>query len=350
MAKKPKNYSSQELPGLFDSFEIDMRRNDMPVFPDIARHAERVMMSGGDELSSKDTEPSALNEPIEVLPIPDKIMFISLGSGSSGNCSYIGDANSGLLIDIGVDYRNVVEELKRNGIAIEAVKGICLTHDHADHVRYAYAMVRKYRHMSVYCTPKTFNGILRRHNVSRRLKDYHTPIYKEFPFKIGEFTITAFEVMHDGTDNSGFFIEHGEHRFAVATDLGCISPRVDFYMRQADYIVLESNYDAEMLRNGTYPEYLKSRILAENGHLDNVDAGRFLAEIYTPKLKYVFLCHLSNDNNTPVKAVTVVKDALMTRNVTVGDGSGSIESRDADVQLVPLPRYDSSQLFVLRKG
>lgn len=349
MAKKPK-YPSQELPGLFDSLEIDMRRKEeMPVFPDIASHARRVMLDGG-EKKEKPQEPSALTEPILPLDEPDKIMFMSFGSGSSGNCSYIGDSNGGFLIDAGVDYRNVVEELKRNGIDIETVKGVCLTHDHGDHVRYVYSLVRKYRHIAVYCTPKTLNGIMRRHSMSRRLRDYHTPIYREFPFKVGNFTLTAFEVSHDGTDNSGFFIEHGNHRFAVATDLGCITPRVDFYMRQADYIMLESNYDAEMLRNGSYPEYLKCRIFADNGHLDNVVAAGFLSEIYTPQLKYVFLCHLSNDNNTPDKAVSAVTSALMQKDVTVGNGSGALESRDADVQLVPLPRYDSSPLFVMRKG
>ncbi|MBQ9077593.1 MAG: MBL fold metallo-hydrolase [Muribaculaceae bacterium] len=350
MAKRPKNHPSQEFPGLFDSFELDMRRNDIPVFPDIARHAERVLLNGGEAADKNIHEPSALTEPIAPQTPPDKITFMSLGSGSSGNCSYIGDSESGFLIDAGVDYRNVIERLRLNGIDINAVKGICLTHDHGDHIRYAYAMVRKYRHISVYCTPKTLSGILRRHNVSRRLKDYHTPIYKEFPFKIGNFTITAFEVLHDGTDNSGFFIEHGEQRFAIATDLGSISPRVDFYMRQADYIMLESNYDATMLRNGLYPEYLKSRILADNGHLDNTDAARFLSTIYTPMLKYVFLCHLSNDNNTPDTAVSTVTSALTALGISVGDGSGSIESRSANIQLTALPRYDSSPLYVLRKG
>lgn len=350
MAKRQKNNPSQELPGLFDSLEIDMRRNDIPVFPDIARHAERVMLNGGEQSKKREAEPSELTEPITPVTPPEKIMFISLGSGSSGNCAYLGDCESGFLIDAGVDFRNVVEELKKNGISVDAVKGICLTHDHGDHVRYTYAIVRKYRHISVFCTPRTFNGIMRRHNMSRRLKDYHTPIYKEFPFKIGNFTVTAFDVSHDGTDNSGFFIEHGSHRFAIATDLGCITPRVDHYMRQADYIMLESNYDATMLRNGSYPEYLKSRIIADNGHLDNTVTAQFLADIYTPQLKQIFLCHLSNDNNTPEKAVSTVKEALSAKGITVGDGSGSIETRDADVQLLPLPRYDSSPLFVLRKG
>lgn len=141
---------------------------------------------------------------IDVLPEVKKLSFISFGSGSSGNCSYVGDGNTGLLIDAGVDFNTVVAELGRNGIPMNRVKGILLTHDHSDHVRFVYSFVRKYRHMAVYCTPRVLNGMLRRHSISNRIKDYHHPIYKEHPFKVGSFEVVAFEVMHDGTDNAGF--------------------------------------------------------------------------------------------------------------------------------------------------
>ena len=215
---------------------------------EITREIRREQQSAGviDELP-----PLAANE---------KVYFMSFGSGSSGNCSYIGDSQNGFLIDAGVEIAKVIESLRRNGISMDRVKGICLTHDHGDHIRDVYGLLRRYRHLRVYCTPKTLNGILRRHNVSRRIKDYHAPIYKEFPFRIGNFEITAFEVMHDGADNSGYFITHGDIRFAIATDLGCISERVNHYMRQATHIVIEANYDFQMLREGRYPEYLKARI------------------------------------------------------------------------------------------
>lgn len=280
----------------------------------------------------------------------DSIMFMSFGSGSSGNCAYIGDSDGGLLIDAGVDMDVVRAGLKANGLSFHHIKGVCLTHDHSDHVRFVYSLVRKYPHIGVYCTPKTLSGILRRHSISRRLKDYHRPIYKEFAFKIGSFEVTAFDVSHDGTDNSGFFITRGDHAFAVATDLGCITPRVDYYMRQARYIMIEANYDAEMLRLGPYPMFLKARIMKPTGHLDNVETGRFLAEIRRPMLTHVFLCHLSKDNNTPEKALSTVGGALLEAGVVsrIGDGSGSLDARQADLQLVALPRYDASPLYALR--
>ncbi len=283
------------------------------------------------------------------MPAIDKLSFISFGSGSSGNCAYIGDSSTGLLIDAGVDMTTVVAELRRNGIDMSAIKGIVLTHDHSDHVRYVYTIVRKYRHIGVYCTPRTLNGMLRRHSISNRIKDYHRPIYKEHPFTIGNFTLTAFEVMHDGTDNSGFFITHGRHNIAVATDLGCVSERADHYMRRANYLMIEANYDSAMLAAGSYPEYLKARIRSDNGHLDNEVTARFVAQAYTPALRNIFLCHLSKDNNTSEIALRVVGDALRAAGVTeIGDCSGSPYSRMAPVQLMALPRFDSSGLITLR--
>ncbi len=328
-----------QLPGLFEETDLVIvkKEDPLPVHPSIARHAAKAS-------SSKAT--AAHMQP---LAVADKIKFISFGSGSSGNCAFLGDEKCGFLIDAGVDGDKVAQELKRNGLSIDNVKGICLTHDHGDHIRFAYSIVRKYRHLSIYCTPKALNGIMRRHNVSRRLKDYHKPIYKETEFRIGDFVLTPFEVMHDGTDNVGFSILHGDHRFVVATDLGCISERADYYMRQADYLMIESNYDKTMLVKGTYPEYLKARIMADTGHLDNAVAAQYLASIYSRTMKYVFLCHLSHDNNNPEIALETVSKALKGLGIRVGDGSGSLESRQADIQLVALPRFEASMMYVFRK-
>ncbi len=194
------------------------------------------------------------------LEAPERVCFMSFGSGSSGNCAYIGTPSCGLLIDAGVDNNYVIEQLKANSINPESIVGILLTHDHSDHVRFAYAILRRYRQMRIFATAKAFNGLLRRHSISRRIKDYHTPIFKEFPFQAGIFTVTAFETSHDGTDNAGFCIEGGGTTFVVTTDTGTITSRADEYMRRTHNLMIESNYDAEMLRNGRYPVHLKARI------------------------------------------------------------------------------------------
>ena len=296
--------------------------------------------------STIDTRTIALRQSMAQAPSP--LFYISFGSGSSGNCCYLGTRNAGILIDAGILTETVVDTLKENGIKMENIVGICLTHDHGDHVKYAYNIVRKHKHMKVYCTNRVVNGMLRKHNISKRIKDYHSPIFKEIPFKLGDFEITAFDVPHDGDDNMGFFVRHGDKNFVVATDLGAISERARHYISQAHYLMIEANYDKEMLIKGTYPDYLMRRIQTDRGHMDNVETAAFLSEIYTPQLKYIFLCHLSNDNNTPEIALNTISKALKDRGLTIGTAQETIEDRKADVQLMALPRLEPTRWFVFK--
>ena len=144
----------------------------------------------------------------------------------------------------------------------------------------------------------------------------------------------------------GFMIEGGGHKFVVATDMGVITQRADYYMRQAEYLMIESNYDRRMLDTGFYPEYLKNRVRGEKGHLDNVVAADYVRQICSPLLKYVLLCHLSKDNNTPEIALRTMHKALTEAGVTVGNASNDVESRNRDVQLYALPRFETSTWFV----
>lgn len=114
--------------------------------------------------------------------------------------------------------------------------------------------------------------------------------------------------------------------------------------------MIESNYDSDMLEKGRYPEYLKARIRGQKGHLCNDDCARFLAEIYSPTIKYIFLCHLSEENNTPQLARDTSFKALTEKGVVVGEGNNTFSDRDADVQLVVLPRRIPSPLFSFRHG
>ncbi len=359
MARKIKYSPKRPQPGLFD-MTADLFADELPAasspatpdrpqLPPIDDFIVNVTAKSGQPAPSLSGNAMEMELDPNTLTGHDDIVFISFGSGSSGNSSYIGDSEGGLLIDAGVDIDRVRDALKANGLSLNHIKGVCLTHDHSDHVRFVYSLVRKHPHIGIYCTPKTLSGMLRRHSISRRVKDYHRPIYKEFAFRIGNFEITAFDVSHDGSDNAGFFITHGNHRFAIATDLGCITPRVEYYMAQARYIMLEANYDAEMLRNGPYPQYLKARIERDNGHLDNRIAGRFLARFAANMPSHIFLCHLSQDNNTPALALETIRRELAAAGVdSIGDGSGSFEADRCATQLVALPRFEASQLFTLR--
>lgn len=327
-------------------FDIPGMAEDFPVHPSISDFVVSQREAQKNQQEQVDSLDLGMNINDEEEP---PLLFISFGSGSSGNCAYIGTRNRGVLIDAGVDPAVVMQGMKNNGLSLCNVEGICLTHDHSDHVRYVYNIVRKNPGMSIYCTPKTLNGLLRRHSISRRIKDYHSPIYKEFPFTLAGMEITAFDVCHDGTDNCGYFITYASHKFAMATDLGSISDRVDHYMRQAQHIVIESNYDKEMLAKGPYPQYLKARIAAGYGHLDNCITAEFLTHIYTPQLRNIFLCHLSQDNNTPEIALATIGTALLDSGIpAIGNADNSIKSRQAPLQLYALPRYGESLLFMFR--
>ncbi|MDE7402544.1 MAG: MBL fold metallo-hydrolase [Muribaculaceae bacterium] len=275
-----------------------------------------------------------------------KMHYISFASGSSGNSCYIGTERGGVIIDAGVRADIIEDTLRRHGISMRQVHGLLLTHDHSDHVRYSYNLLRNNRHLTLFCTPRVLNGLLRRHSISRRIKEYHTPIFKEIPFKVADMEFTAFEVPHDGSDNMGFSVVYDTHRFVLATDIGSVTSRAHFYMSQANYLVIEANYDSDMLRVGPYPEYLKARIRSGSGHLDNRDTAAFLSEVMNPELKYVFLCHLSQDNNTPAKALGEVCRALEEQGFCVGRGENGISDRKADVQLIALPRFEPTRKFI----
>lgn len=338
MVRHHNKKESQAQASLFDDEEISYADDFVVNVPD----------SSADE---KKAEPDTTISNIEInnIEIPKSLRYISFGSGSSGNSSYIGTEEGGILIDAGVELPKVFDVLKHNGVTPEMVKGICITHDHGDHIRFAYTYMRKYRHIHVYCTNRVINGILRRHNISRRIKDQHVAIYKEIPFELAGLKITAFNVSHDGSDNAGFFIEYGDIKFCIATDLGYISTRAEYYLSQANFMMLESNYDRQMLDNGKYPEYLKARIKSETGHLDNKVAANFIREKYNPDLKYIFLCHLSNDNNTPEIAKSEFVNELAKIGVSVGNGGTEPDDNKKDIQIIALPRLVASPWFVLRK-
>lgn len=319
-----------ELPGLFDIVDIA----DNAIAGDIIKAHESAVKHKSHDAASD------IPEIDESRIVADPaIKFLSFGSGSSGNCAYIGTDRCGLLIDAGVDNNYVTNELLRNGIDMASVRGILLTHDHGDHVKFAYSLLRRNKSMALYCTPRTLNGLLRRHSISRRIKDYHHAIYKEFPFVLGDLEITAFEVSHDGTDNVGYFIKCADMVFVVTTDTGYITERADYYMRQANFLMIESNYDLDMLVSGRYPEYLKARIKSDTGHLDNRVTAAYLATVAGHGLSDVFLCHLSHDNNTPQIALKCCSDALNAADISTGPNG---------LHLSALPRFESSPLHILR--
>jgi phosphoribosyl 1,2-cyclic phosphodiesterase len=262
------------------------------------------------------------------------LCFFSLASGSSGNCYYIGTPSFGVLVDAGVGVRQMKKILKERGIEFEKILAVLVTHDHADHIK-SVGFLGETLHVPIYSTELVHAGIRKSRYVEEILKESRRVVEKESPFWIRDFKITAFEVPHDSSDNVGYSIEYGDRVFVIVTDVGHVTDTIRSYVCKANHLVIEANYDEEMLKSGTYPAFLKERVASLSGHLSNRDAAEFLAQNYTPKLKDIWLCHLSRDNNHPELAYKTVDLRLFKEGIRVGK----------DVSLVALKRMTPSEMY-----
>ena len=263
-----------------------------------------------------------------------QVRFLSLSSGSSGNCYYIGTSEYGMLIDAGIGIRTIKKTLKEHAIDLSRIMAVLVTHDHTDHIKTVGCLGEKYN-IPVYATEAVHTGIARSRYVEESLTASKRIISKEEPFIIRDFEITAFEVPHDGSDNVGYHIIFGNHKFTLATDVGRITPTIERYMRISNHLVIEANYDAEMLQSGSYPQFLKERIKSPTGHLSNKEAADFLCSIFDLCHRNIWLCHLSRDNNHPELAYKTVEFALRQYGIVTGK----------DVNLTALKRTTPSEMY-----
>jgi len=271
--------------------------------------------------------------------------FLSLASGSSGNCYYLGTDQHAILIDAGIPVRTIQKVLRENGLSLGKVMALLITHDHTDHIRSAGSLGELY-HIPVYSTKAVHEGMERNYgmskkltNASRRLLERETPLF----IPGTKFRITAFTVPHDSSDNVGYYIEYdtGQEvvKFCIATDCGYVTPDVRSYLSLADHIVLESNHDIDMLMNGPYPAYLKQRVRGQGGHLSNKECAELIHDIWHKGLRHLFLCHLSAENNDPDLAYRTAARALQSEGIRVGQ----------DVVLSVLARTSPSLVYEFAK-
>ena len=215
-----------------------------------------------------------------------KIKFISLASGSSGNCYFLGTDRYGILVDAGIGIRTIKKTLKELGIGLDIIRAVFITHDHADHIKAVGHLGEKFG-IPVYSTPEVHAGINKSYCMTEKLSTCVHYLHKGETMELEDFAITAFEVPHDGTDNVGYCMNIDGKIFSFLTDLGHITPTAAEYICKANYLVLEANYDEEMLKMGPYPQYLKERIAGPNGHMSNRETADFLAENINESLKYI---------------------------------------------------------------
>jgi phosphoribosyl 1,2-cyclic phosphodiesterase len=263
-----------------------------------------------------------------------KLNFCSLSSGSSGNCYYIGNEFHGILIDAGISAASIRKFLKDIGISMQTIMGVMITHNHIDHIRGLEVLIRK-NSLPAFTTHKIWESILTpQKKISR---DCVREISIQQRFHLAGFDIEAFLVYHDAPETVGFHICAGDKKITIATDLGHICQTAAPYIKEANLLVIESNYDEEMLVNGNYPYYLKSRIKSDNGHLGNHQTSVFLADIFNDNLNHICLAHLSKNNNSPEKALQTLQQTFSERGIILNSQQRiSILNRNVPTEMIRL--------------
>uniref|UniRef100_A0AB33J1K4 MBL fold metallo-hydrolase n=1 Tax=Prevotella sp. GTC17259 TaxID=3236795 RepID=A0AB33J1K4_9BACT len=246
------------------------------------------------------------------------LKFVSFGSGSSGNSYLLYTETDGLLIDAGVGIRTLKKHFREYGFSLSQIHHILITHDHADHIKSVGSISSDYN-LPVYSTFKVHAGIEKNFCVRRKIAPQFAKIIeKDATIQIGEFTVTPFEVPHDSSDNVGYKIVHDNVTFCILTDVGHITEQMKGVIGDANYLVIEANHDEEMLATGPYPQHLKTRISGPTGHLSNLECAKAVAENATEKLRHVWLCHLSEENNHPVLAQKTIEQTLRSYGIIAG--------------------------------
>ena len=224
----------------------------------------------------------------------------------------------GLLIDIGVGIRGLKKNFRDYGLSLSQVHHVLVTHDHADHIKSVGSFSKDY-HVPVYATEKVHEGMMKNYCVQQKVaSDMKRFVEKGKTIRVGDFLVTPFAVPHDSSDNVGYMIEAEGVTFVIITDAGSVTDEMKGFITKANYLVIEANHDEEMVVNGPYPQFLKGRILSATGHLSNRSCGLALVENMTEQLRYVWLCHLSEENNHPELARKTVESLLRDYGIIVG--------------------------------
>lgn len=232
--------------------------------------------------------------------------FWSLCSGSSGNCTYIGDRDCGVLVDAGISAKRISQLLDMNGISGKSIAAIFVTHEHSDHICGLYTLAAKLG-VPVVASQQTLSAL---ENL-RPITKFKTEIIDNKPFNIGDIEVIRFQTSHDCAGSSGYRFNFSSGKSAaVCTDLGIVTDEVRHGVLGSDIVLFESNHDLKMLKNGPYPPYLKLRIMGDNGHLSNNMCAAELSKMLESGTTRFVLGHLSQHNNLPLLAKNAATGAL----------------------------------------
>lgn len=243
--------------------------------------------------------------------------FCSLFSSSSGNSTYIGAGDKGILIDAGVSAKKIKEALLSRSIDPAKIDAIFVTHEHSDHITGLRVLASNFR-IPVFATEGTMSALEENGTVCGK---FPYEIIPREGVQIGDMLVKSFATPHDSRESCGYKIILPDMRkVAVATDIGKITPTVEENILGCDLVMLESNHDVAMLQSGEYPYYLKRRILSDRGHLSNEACAEMAVRLIEKGTTRLFLGHLSKENNFPELAYQTTFAALCQ--------TGALEGRD----------------------
>lgn len=257
--------------------------------------------------------------------------FCSLYSGSTGNCLLVQTDETKILIDAGVSQKKISDALASFNVDFSDINAILVTHEHADHVLNLGSISKKYN-IPVYCNEKTLNAMPAQ---KEKIADENKKIFtSNNSFKINNLEIFPFSTPHDAADPCGFNIHYDNKKISIATDIGHMNNNIIKHIDGSEFLLLEANYDPEVLKCTKYPFKLKSRIAGPTGHLSNQVAGQTINYLIKSGLKNAILGHLSKESNFPELAYQTVIDELISNGTNLSNFNLSIASRDCPGKLI----------------
>ena len=259
--------------------------------------------------------------------------FCSLYSGSSGNSLLIKTPNTKILIDAGESAKKIESALSEIGVDINDIDAILVTHEHSDHVKGLSTISKKFN-IPVYANKETWDAMPQ---ILEKVKEENQNKFNiNEKFDIGELKIIPFSIPHDAANPCGFNICYKNKKISIATDLGHMNSYLLNSLKESSFILLEANYDPNILKCSRYPYYLKQRISGPNGHLSNESAAKTISYLLNEGLQNVMLGHLSNENNFPELAYKTVIDELCKQNFNENNLKLSVASRNKPTSIIEI--------------
>lgn len=249
--------------------------------------------------------------------------FCSLYSGSSGNCSFVQTNNTKILIDAGESAKKIGEALNSINVDPSSIDAILITHEHSDHIKGLGVFSKKFQ-IPVYANLETWNAMPKQ---KEKIDENNIHIFEFDKFNIGDIEVKPFSIPHDAANPCGFNLYHDNKKMSIATDIGHMTKDVINHLTDSSFMLLEANYEPEILKCSSYPYLLKERIKGPNGHLSNSDAGKTISYLMNHGLNNVMLGHLSKENNFPELAYKTVVEELMENQVSENSLHLSVANR-----------------------